>query len=348
MVSFKSRTTKKWERNHRKRMEIKRAEKKDQATFNDFVENHPLGTIHQLYEWGEFQAKSSNRDKFWTLVAEDKGKIVGSALVVRHRLPFGKSWLYCPRGPLLDYSNKAESGPLFAEIAEIAKKENAIFLRIDPPHLKGSAPDLKGARTAHAHYQPESTLTIDLSPTEEEILKQMKSKGRYNIKVAQKHGVEIKESQDIEGFYKIFQQTTQRDHFSGHSLQYYQNILNTLGSKRAKLYLATYKGTAVAGAVITYCAKTATYYFGASSNEHRNVMAPYLLHWKIMQDAKAAGYKEYDLFGIAPEEAKNHRWAGVTQFKLKFGGARVNYADAQEIVYQPVWYWLMTHLKGIL
>lgn len=324
-------------------------EAEDRKKCNSFVQKHPLGTIHQLYEWGEFQAKSAGRDKFWTLYLKgDKGELKGVALIIRQTLPFGKSWLYCPRGPLIDYSNKDQVSALFARIKELAKQENAVFFRFDPPHLKGTKIHLKGVKgvkKAHAHYQPESTLIVDLTPSEDEILKQMKPKGRYNIKIATKHDISIKESENIETFYNIFKETTTRDHFSGHPLKYYQDMMQSLGTDRAKLFLAYYNKRPLAGAIIIYFGDTATYYFGASSNENRNTMAPYLLHWHIMRDAKKREYKKYDLFGIAPEGVKKHHWSGVTDFKLKFGGQRVNYVDAQEIIFQPLWYWLLTLAK---
>lgn len=321
----------------------------DRKQFNAFVEHHPQGNVHQIYEWGEFQAQSGQRDKFWPLIMEDNGKIVASAMIVRQKLPMGKTWLYCARGPLVDYAKEEHVRTLFGFITELAQKENAIFFRFESKLSKTQENPFVHiqSRPAHAHYQPESTLIVDLQPSEEDILAQMKQKGRYNIKIAKKHGVTVEESKDIKTFYNIFKETTSRDHFSGHPLSYYENMMKTLGPDRAKLFLASYQGIPIAGAIVTYFNQTATYYFGASSNEHRNVMAPYLLHWHIMRDAKARGSTQYDLFGIAPENSKNHPWEGVTSFKLKFGGTRVNYAPAQEVVYQPLWFWLMKLIKRL-
>lgn len=358
---------------------------------------HSLGTIHQLYEWGLFQTKSAKRDQFWVVTVEEQhtGKILASALIIRQNLPFNKCWLYCPRGPLVDYSNPQITAALFAKIAELAHQQNAVFLRFDPAveaEMQNAVPFhlIPNARPAHAHYQPESTLIVDLQPDPAAILAQMKPKGRYNIKVAQKHGVKIRcataapnatsassaapnsvahatqATSDLQAFYDLLTQTTTRDQFSGHPLKYYQEILATLGPHQAKLYLAEYTPPApaphetpapshapahqhhaatqiLAAAIVTYFNDTATYYFGASSNENRNTMAPYLLHWQIMQDAKTAGYKFYDLFGISPENPNDksstpHPWQSVTDFKLKFGGMRINYIPAAEIIYKPFWY----------
>jgi peptidoglycan pentaglycine glycine transferase (the first glycine) len=331
-----------------------------------FVEENQYGEVHQLPVWGEIQTHLKGRDKFWMLTDEESGQITASALVIKQSLPFGLCWLYCPRGPL---HLKGQPLRLFQKIKKIAKEEKAVFFRFDPGLEKEKMSKdyqqflkLLKTKKAHAYYQPESTLIVDLEPPDKEILKQMKPKGRYNIKVAGKHGVTVRQGtskEDIQTFYSLFTQTTQRDKFSGHPHSYYQKFIEALGPKKAKIYIAEYEPKddtvtqtptskkPLAAAIVTYFKDTATYYYGASSNEYRSTMAPYLLHWKIMQDAKAAGYKKYDLFGISPNMRcwptsvvgqQPHPWASVTEFKLKFGGKRVDYIPAQEIVYKPFWY----------
>jgi lipid II:glycine glycyltransferase (peptidoglycan interpeptide bridge formation enzyme) len=332
---------------------------KDGKKYEKWLQESQFASIHQVWEWGVFQGMSGVRDKFMVIAVVDSSEnICATALLIRQRLPFKKCWLHCPRGPVLDYQKINDSEKilaiLFEKIAAVAKEGNAVFLRVEPPITSDWPNPFKGLsmRTAHAHYQPESTLILDLKHPPEELLKQMKPKGRYNIKVAQKHGVKIVISdgnqKDTDDFYELFSQTTERDKFSGHSKKYYSNMLQVLGEKKAKLYLAGYAGKPVAAAIITYFKDTATYYFGASSAEHRNVMAPYLLHWQAITDAKNFGYHHYDFFGISPEGSQNHPWEKVTEFKLKFGGDRINYFPAQEIVYQPVWYWLVRIAKKIL
>lgn len=335
-------------------MKVIEITKKEEAKYRRFVADHKLGSVHQAPEWGEFQSASGGRDRFWIFAAEDNGgEILASALVIRQLLPLKKCWLYCPRGPLADYAHPQALELLLKKILELARSQNAVFFRFDPPLAHEEKIDWKkmNAVTAHAHYQPENTLMIDLAQTEEEILKQMKPKGRYNIKVAEKHGVRIRKSDgsagDVEAFYRLFRQTTDRDKFSGHPQKYYENMLTVLGHEKAKLYLAEYDGKIVAGMIVTHFKDTATYYFGASGNEHRNVMAPYLLQWHAIREARKAGFKYYDFLGIAPENSPDHPWAGVTDFKLKFGGQRVDYQPAREIVYQPFWYFIIKILKRL-
>ncbi len=346
-------------------MKVIEITKNDWPKYLSFVGKHPLGSIHQTPQWGEFQTSLAGREKFWCYAVEDEnGIIMASALIIRQELPFKKCWLYCPRGPLADYHDHRALKHLLKKIRDLARQQNAVFFRFDPPlpqEEKIYWKDLP-SRKAHAHYQPENTLLLDLSFSEERLLSQMKPKGRYNIRVAEKHHVSVRASdgnvKDIDAFYRLLSQTTSRDKFSGHNKKFYEDMLSTLHPGRnghghdlshpeAKLYLAEYKDEIVAGIIVTFYRDTAIYYFGASSNEHRNVMAPYLLQWRALLDAKTAGCKWYDFLGIAPQNQPTHPWAGVTDFKLKFGGQRVDYQPAREIVYQPFWYFLLVTVKKI-
>lgn len=302
-----------------------------------FSKKHPYGDIHQTSMWAKFQANTEGRGESMICGVKEGKRIVASAVVVKQFLPFGLCWYFMPRGPLFD--SKKSLNALMDGILKIARKNKAVFVRIEPPWTDYDL--LKNwGRKAHAHYYPEHSLILDLGKSEEEILKQMKPKGRYNIKVAEKNGVTVRESRNALDFYKIFKETTERDKFSGHPLSYYEKMIETLGD-HVKLYLAEVQGKVIAGVVVTYYKDTAIYYFGASSNEYRNLMAPYLLQWTAMRDAKKAGMKFYDLFGVAPEGDPHHPWAGITDFKMKFGGKRVSYAEAREKIVSPFWYWAM-------
>lgn len=316
---------------------------------------------------------------------QDHTNILAGTLLVRHSLPHGYCWLYAPRGPLLDYDNpqlaQQQMSALLSEIQKIAKHEKGIFLRVDPlihknyschdncsTDSRNDHPD-SAVSKAESHpfnfphfcqnihgFQPDHTLILDLSPSEEDLLKQMKPKGRYNIKLAEKKGVTIRHSTanskgfsaDIAAFHKILTETTSRDGFHGHDQEFYKNMLTAL-SPHATLYLAEYENQIIAGALNTFFKDTATYYYGASSNTHRNVMAPYLLHWQAIKDAKASNFKFYDFFGIAPthEHSPHHPWAGVTEFKKKFGGTEVSYQLPQEFIFKKSLYHLYRIYKKL-
>jgi len=330
--------------------------KEEEKRWDDFVKSHPLSTIHQTSKWAHFQAKTDVSGKFWVVILEDeKGEISGGSVVYKRKLPMGLSWFYAGRGPLLNYENdktEQDLAKIFNKLRDLAKKERAIFLRIDPPLLKDTKTPL--FKEVNGGFQPEHTLILNLRQSLEEIRAQMKQKGRYNIKVAEKKGVKIKAftgadagiEDKIDTFYDIFLETTKRDKFRGHTRDYYKTMMLELG-KEATLYLAYYESEAIAGIIVTKFNKQATYYFGASGNTHRNTMAPYLLQWTAIQDAKSAGCETYDFFGVSPENAKNHPWAGVTSFKKKFGGEYVEYKKASEKPFSKVFYMLYRLYKRI-
>lgn len=316
-------------------MKARILEKSEEHKWDEFIKTHPLSSIHQTSAWGRF------RGKYWIIVLESDDKIIGGSMIIHQELPKGYCWLYAARGPLIQND---QFSTLLEGLKPLAKKENAVFLRIDPP-ISESVKIPEFCET-HSGFQPEDTLVIDLTQPEEEILKQMKQKGRYNVRLAEKKGVKIHESKDVDAFYSLLEQTTKRDEFHGHDKHFYQQMLDKLPNNSI-LYMATYESIPIAGIIVTHFKDTAIYYFGASGNEHRNVMAPYLLQWHAMKEAKKKNLKFYDLLGIAPENSPNHPWTGVTNFKKKFGGKHVTYAPPQEFSFKPLIHFLYRLYKKI-
>ena len=183
---------------------------------------------------------------------------------------------------------------------------------------------------------------MDLTVGEEELLKNMHQKTRYNIRLAEKKEVKIRvgeTQEDFEIFWSLCEDTSSRDNFKSHAKQYYQEIFKILvPSGFTKLYLAEFEGKALAANLVYNFGDTSTYVHGASANEYRNLMAPHLLQWRQIQDAKADGYKYYDFWGVAPDDSKEHRWAGITRFKKGFGGQGVNYLGVYDLILKGFWY----------
>ena len=285
--------------------------------------------------WEDFQ-KSIGR-KTWVLKNDG-----ASALIIKHNMPMGLNWLEVPRGPF--FKNEKSLSEILMKIRELGKKEKSVFIRMSSfEELRITNYEL---RMSKYDNQPETSLIIDLDQTEEEILKQMKPKGRYNIKVAQKHGVTVKESQNIDVFHDLLKKTSGRDGFSVHPKNYYQKMLKSM-PKNAQLLLAEYQGKVIAGGIFVYLDRWGIYYYGASDYENRNLMAPYLIQWEAIKEAKKRDCKRYDFLGIAPEHAKKHPWKGVTEFKKKFGGQVKDYPQAKEMVLRPFWYWVYKIYKKL-
>lgn len=314
--------------------------------YETFIKNHPSGTFFQSWAFGEFQEKIPYRGKCWALVAKD-----ATCLVIKMKLRFGKCWLWIPYGPLTNCHAEpveASLNQIFEDLAKIAKEERAIFARIEPPSgflFRPGAEFDWHTKKSPDRFTPEHTLILDLEKTEEEILAQMKPKGRYNIQIAKRHNVLVQQynsdipEKDFTAFYEILKKTGNRDGFGIHPKYFYKTLLETLAPKKmASLFLAYYQSAVIGGIIIMFYKDTATYYYGASSNKHRNLMAPYLLQWEAICETKRRGMKTYDFLGTAPPNAKNHLWSGITDFKKKFGGKEITYLPAFDVVYRPFLY----------
>lgn len=286
-------------------------------------EENAIGTkpifFLQSPEWEEFQRKLGR--KTWR---------VGRTLLIQHLLPRGFHYLYSPRPTL-----SIEETPLFlSQTKEIAEKEHSLFLKIDPAEAIVLPPEVVPRETRPS--QPRSTVVVDLTRSEREILSSLHSKTRYNIRVAERAQVSISTEGSFSEFWNLLQETAVRDGFSLHPKAHYEKLLETRTPQFSnELFFARLGIKAIAAVLINFYAPSgqAVYLHGASSRESRNVMAPHLLHWHVMQEAKRRGYGMYDLWGI-----DERAWPGLTRFKKSFGGRVVDYPPSYEIVYRPFWY----------
>lgn len=280
------------------------------------------GYFLQSHEWEKIQ-KSLGR-KVWR---------VDKTLVIRHDLPAGLNYLYCPRPRLA-------TGNWLLGAEKIARGEESIFLKVDPTE-KPQATSYK-PQAAHS-LQPQKTIVIDLQKSEEELLRAMHEKTRYNIRLAERHGVVAELAQeptttDMLIWWGLLSVTARRDGFHAHEKTYYEKLIRARSKNFAnELFLADCNMTTLAGAVVNFYwpSRTATYLHGASSGTSKEVMAPHLLHWRIMQEAKRRGFHYYDLWGI-----DDRRWPGLTRFKIGFGGEKFEYPESFDIVYRPLLYYL--------
>jgi lipid II:glycine glycyltransferase (peptidoglycan interpeptide bridge formation enzyme) len=220
----------------------------------------------------------------------------------------------------------------------------AVFVRIEP---KGKLPDTKYLVLKKSkNIQPGKTLVVDLVKPEEDLLAQMHSKTRYNIRLAEKHGVEILEEFDLTNGHGLFfaealeliASTSLRQGFKGYPVEYYRNLVDFFAVKnpesniKVHLYKAVWQGKLLASAIFLDFAGTRTYLFGGSSQDFKNIMAPHLLHFTAIKDAKAAGFKSYDFWGL---ETSSGKLPGFVRFKQGFGGSEKQYAGAFDLMLKP-------------
>jgi lipid II:glycine glycyltransferase (peptidoglycan interpeptide bridge formation enzyme) len=315
-----------------------------------FTKSNPKTHILQTAPWGELKTGFGWSPRYIRL-----GEI--GAMVLFRRLPLGMSVAYIPRGPV----GADDWVELWPAMDDLCKQEKAVFLRVEPNLWEPVQNErinrlLPGFAFSSVTIQPPRTILINLESSEEEILNRMKSKTRYNIRLAKRKGVEVSQSTDVAGFHAMSLTTGARDVFGVHNLLYYQRVYDLFSpSGECALFLAYYEDQPLAGLMVFTQSETAWYFYGASTNKERNRMPTYLLQWEAIRWAKQKGCKVYDMWGIPdfPEDELEDQFMtrsdglwGVYRFKRGFGGKIVRTVGAWDRVYRPMLYKLyelLTH-----
>lgn len=309
----------------------------NQKEYDQLVGGISPNQFLQSWQWGEFQKELGR--KVYRIKISRGNELAAAGQAIVHELPLGLRYIYFPRGPViapLAVNHDDEFIPLFDnEVKRIDEK--AIFVRVESINFDFNRPGWRKAK----EVQPEHTLILSLDMSEDDLLAAMHQKTRYNIRLAAKRGVAVRrmEEGEFDKFWNLISMTTERDKFRPHPKRYYEKMLETLGDM-AQVWFSEYRGKVLAANLMIFWGDTVVYLHGASSNEHRNVMAPYLLHWEMIKKAKAEGFENYDFWGIAPPDEPNHPWAGITRFKKGFGGTEVSYPGTYDLALNKFWYML--------
>lgn len=300
----------------------------DFREWENLVSKYPDAHLLQLASWGDFKAK------FGWEVCRIQQQDSGAQILFR-KLPLGLCWGYIAKGPVGD-----EWESVWPYVEAECRRRRAVFLKVEPDIGYGDPQELKqrlrdlGCHPSQHHIQPWTTLVVDLTGGEEEVLARMKQKTRYNIRLARRKGVVVEaaegRNEQVEAFYNLMEITGSRDGFGIHSQAYYQKAYEIFWpAGQCELFVAHYDGGLLAGVMVFATGKRAWYFYGASSDEQRNLMAPYAAQWAAMQWARSKGCLEYDLWGIPDEDLESLEaeftqrqdglW-GVYRFKRGFGG----------------------------
>ncbi len=318
-------------------MEISFLDKKDKKEWNQFLfENQ--GSFLQSFEWGEFQ--KSLLKKVWRIQAKRENQILAQVQFIKEIFPLKlKSHFYTPFGPCFkkDIPEKKEQEILSAiltKVNEIAKRERAVFLKVEP-FSKFSIPKTFSLKISQKRIQPQQTLILDLTETEEGIFNNFSSKVRYNIRLAEKKRVKIELSDQYNPkFYSLIEKTSKRDKFSPFNEEHYKKLFSCASQDfKVKLCSAIYKDKIIASYVSIVFGRNAVCLHGASDWDYRALKAPNLAQWARIKIAKEMGAERIDFWGI--DEKK---WPGITAFKKGFGGEELKYPLARDIIFQKFWY----------
>lgn len=287
--------------------------------------NHPL----QTPEWEEFRRKTNL-----------KTLRVNGLLLTIHKIPHTPFNIgYIPKGPMPDKK-------LIDQLKKIGSEENCVFIQLEPNVIKTSDSSLithnLGLRPAVHPLFTKYTFVLDLTKSEDELLKGMHPKTRYNIRIAQKHGVEIVEDNSdkaFEEYLKLTKETTLRQGFYAHSEKYHRLMWKTLKDKIAHLFLAKYKNKILAAWIVFVYKDTLYYPYGASSSEHREVMASNLMMWEVIRWSKRLGLKKFDMWGaLGPKPDELDEWFGFHRFKQGYGPELIEFVGSYDLVINPFLY----------
>lgn len=294
---------------------------------------HPL----QSWEWGEFRLKTGN--KVLRLGVFEKEKLLAALQVTIHQVPKTNfTMIYFPKGNLPD-------GELLDNLIKLARDEKAIFIKLEPQILIS---DQEKAETLFKNYHVRSgrplftkyTFWLDLTKSEEELMAGMKEKTRYNIRLAQKHGVTIVEDNSAEAFenyLKLLFETTNRQGFYAHNENYHRLMWQSLQpSGIAHLLKAQYQDQTLASWILFTFNNVLYYPYGASSREHKEVMASSLLMWEAIRFGQKMNCRLFDMWGsLGPNPNPKDSWYGFHRFKEGFGAKLVEFVGTYDLVLNP-------------
>jgi peptidoglycan pentaglycine glycine transferase (the first glycine) len=330
-------------------MEIKEITEK--KVWEDFLLKYQDKTFLQSWNWGDFQEMMGN--KIWRLGISENEKLIATALISKIEAKRGRFFLI-QHGPNLSSESGTQGKEvletLLKELKRIGKEGGVSFIRMSPlwPRTEESKSLLKklGFKEAPMHANAyEATWKLDLSPSEEEILMNMRKTTRYLIRQALKneevtleHSEELK---DVEIYQKLNEEVARRHKFVPFSLEYVKNEFKAfLKDKEIQLIFGRCKGKVVAAALVVFWSGIGFYHQAASAAEHKKLSLPYLLQWEAIKEAKKRGCSLYDFWGfVDPKKEPEHPWAGPTLFKMGFGGKAYEYLKTQDFPLSRK-YWL--------
>ena len=322
--------------------------------YEAFVQSHPKGNFAQSYLWGKQKPMWQ-----WDAIAVrgEDGAIRGSLAVMTRKVPgIGRTLMYGCRGPVCDLDDRETFSQLLDGAKVLAKKYKSYVIKIDPdvPSSNTAFSSMlqsfgfrakEGGKNFEA-IQPRYVFRLNVEgKTEEELLANFHQKWRYNIRLAERKGVTVRicGKEMVPAFSDLMLTTGVRDGCVTRKPEDFAAMLDNLG-EHARLYMAfDPNDTPIAGTLAIHYGDKVWYLYGASSNEHRNLMPNYLLQWRMIQWAVETNCRIYDFRGVSGDVSEDNPLYGLFRFKQGFGGDFTEFVGEMDLVLSPVIYWAVEH-----
>jgi peptidoglycan pentaglycine glycine transferase (the first glycine) len=317
----------------------------DNNNYDDFLKARFIpGNFLQSSIWKDFLNQQSRRS--WRATVLEDEKIIATCLFYEKKLPFDRSYLFAPKGPIISdkvlEEKQTEALELILskvrDITAVTRKQEEIFFKLELVKFNLVLDKMKKS----GDVQPRDTWVLDLDKDIKILLGDMHAKTRYNIALATKKGVKIRFSkrvEDLNHFFRLNKKTASRNQIHTHSEEYYKKLFKILITNDAgELAIAEIDGTVVTVNILVNFGKATTYLHGASDYGFRKYMGPQLLQWESIKRAKDIGGEVYDFGGIAPKDGSKPKWEGLSRFKKSFGGRVVTSPGTYDLIYDSSWY----------
>ncbi|MBL7036514.1 peptidoglycan bridge formation glycyltransferase FemA/FemB family protein [Candidatus Microgenomates bacterium] len=322
---------------------------KNKKVWETFVLSKKPQTFLQSWNWGEVNENLG--EEIIRLGFYKNNVLVGICLLIKQNAKRGPHFLI-PAGPLMDWEDENLAKFFKKSVYDLAKKSKVWFVRIRPEildnkkknnPLRGKELFRKlGMKQAPMHLHAENTWILDISKSEDELLSEMRKTTRYLIRKSLKYDLTIEVSKDpklSETLFNLQKETALRHKFVGFSEKLFKSEIKVFSiDKQAEVFLVKKAKEALAIAIIIFYGDSAYYHFSGSTSKYREIPFSYRLQWEIIKHAKRRGIKFYNFWGIAPNDNPKHRFAGVTLFKTGFGGERIDWFPAHDLVINPLYY----------
>lgn len=316
-------------------MEIKEITEKKE--WEDFLLGCTDKTFLHSWNWGEFQ--NEMREKIWRFGVFKDNQLIAVAFVVKIVAKRG-TFLLIPHGPVSKKPMPEILEPLVLLLKDLGKKEGVSFIRINPIWKRGEGVEdeflkLK-FRKASMQMHPEASFKLDITPSGDKLLSNMRKTTRYLIRQTQKNeDIRVEKStniEDIKLFSKMHEEVSSRQKFTPFSIKYLTNEFSTfLKDDEILLLFGKYKGEIAAASFVVFWSGIGFYHHAASLPKFSKHSIPYLLQWEAIKEAKKRGCTLYDFWGyVNPKDHPSHPWAGPTLFKMGFGGKVYEYVKTYD------------------